>query len=489
MKLFKSYKIATIAIIAIIGVFASSDTYNKCYAKTLEVTVSEDVRLADVLGDGGLDIDELIVEGYVADADFTTMLECVVNGKLQTINLSKATLENDEIPNYAFNVKRLNGEPKVETPFNLKKIILPESVIRIGWRAFELTLLEDINLPVNLKVIDSESFAGTNIGKYDFTLPESLERIGMAAMCGCSNLKSIKLPSNLSWIDEFAFYNSGLEEIEFNGKINFIGMWAFKNTMIKKIDLSCAEELYPGLREFANMPMLQELIMPEYMMEPQYGGTYEIANSCPNLSYVKLPINIERIGTQSFTNCKSLTVIDLPTTLQYIDYLSFYGTSLKAIVLPENITNIDDRAFAGITTLKQIYSMSKIPPTCHKYTFNKDGIDIKEITPSDCIVYVPIGCGEVYRSAEGWNYFENFVETDQFSEASIYTDFLKSYNIEITHDGLRIENPDPFSYRIFKIDGSLIKQSNCSINEINVQLETGVYIVSINNTLRISVRI
>ena len=69
-----------------------------------------------------------------------------------------------------------------------------------------------------------------------------------------------------------------------------------------------------------------------------------------------------------------------------------------------------------------------IPPTCDEDPANKGrnhtfglitGQPGHLSTPNDIPVYVPIGSADLYRNAWGWNYFTNFIETDNFPSSGI----------------------------------------------------------------------
>lgn len=65
--------------------------------------------------------------------------------------------------------------------------------------------------------------------------------------------------------------------------------------------------------------------------------------------------------------------------------------------------------------------MASEPPVCEVSKLNIGytpfgGYDSPS-TPNDIPVYVPVGSAEKYRKAWGWDYFTNFIETDDFPTA------------------------------------------------------------------------
>ena len=59
-----------------------------------------------------------------------------------------------------------------------------------------------------------------------------------------------------------------------------------------------------------------------------------------------------------------------------------------------------------------------VPILTHPLTPFGDPKDVNSSsTPNDIPVYVPVGSAEKYRKAWGWDYFTNFIETDDFPTA------------------------------------------------------------------------
>ncbi len=158
------------------------------------------------------------------------------------------------------------------------------------------------------------------------------------------------------------------------------------------------------------------------------------------LEKVVLPVDsLELIGDNSFQNCSSLTLIDIPASVLTIGRYAFQNClSLKAIMLP-NCTRIKDWAFSYCSSLNRIefpqiayiepcafVNCSMLPTVNFPITTQELGWDIfngchklKEVTiqaetpPTSSngsnifneygrVMYVPAGYGNVYSTATGW---------------------------------------------------------------------------------------
>ena len=76
---------------------------------------------------------------------------------------------------------------------------------------------------------------------------------------------------------------------------------------------------------------------------------------CSRLLRVTLPEGLTEIGTYAFQNCIKLSAISLPNSLKAIGNGAFMGcTVLESIVLPEFVTIVPGAAFYGCESLKSV---------------------------------------------------------------------------------------------------------------------------------------
>lgn len=97
-------------------------------------------------------------------------------------------------------------------------------------------------------------------------------------------------------------------------------------------------------------------------------------------------------------NYRNCSVIDLSRTTGYMEIpsWSFEGAeALTKIMLPINVEAIGYNAFSGCKSLKDIYIYATVPPTLADGALNN--LD-KSVT-----VYVPSSAVSLYKNAEGWN--------------------------------------------------------------------------------------
>jgi len=137
---------------------------------------------------------------------------------------------------------KIEGEPVISIGNNafqncgLMEVDIPKSVLSIGNHSFaDNSGLKSVSLPVGLLNIGDGAFAGTGIT--DIKLPNSLISIGMFAF-STSSLMSIDIPENIKNIETGVFYDcSDLTNVTLPDGLISIGMSTFAKTSLKHIDI------------------------------------------------------------------------------------------------------------------------------------------------------------------------------------------------------------------------------------------------------------
>lgn len=237
----------------------------------------------------------------------------------------------------------------------LKKIVLPDSLKRIGKYAFEgCNELEKINLPEGLEEIEEGTFLYCYSLK-SIVLPDSLKRIGKSAFM-YDELEEINLPEGLEEIGEEAFSHCyTLKSIVIPDSVKTVGSNAFyvcenlKEITIGK-DVSSKDLTQWGCDNYVNT-----LYLPDGMEEIK-DNQFE---SLLHLKSVKIPDSVKRIGNYAFGGCISLEEINLPEGLEEIGESAFFLSSLVSVKIPDSVKTVGDYAFNSCFDLKQIVIAGK----------------------------------------------------------------------------------------------------------------------------------
>lgn len=455
-----------------------------------DVHVSKYGELEQVLGEKWDKIDSLIVHGPINEADFTTMWKCSFEGKLTVLNLEHAQVENNKIPTRAlFKVDRqVIDDPRayqgvVYLP--IRHLILPEGIQEIGDYAFSRMRLEQVNLPKSLRKLGRSCFSSCHWLSTDpLIIPEGITSIPPQCFINCQCFKKLVLPSTLKTIEGAAFYNTRVEEANFPEGLEYIKGLAFEGSDLKKAILpSTLKDLSEFT--FSMCPKLQEIKIPEGVTKIPLG----FASWCHLLEEVNIPKSVTVIEVDAFGSDVKLKPIDLPEGLKRIEQDALWYCAIDSIVFPASLEYLGGGSCANWKYIKKIYSLAPIPPYCAEDRANPGKGPFHGYTPNDVPLYVPIGSGEKYRQAFGWNYFTNIIETDKFPTGIMSPKMGNNEPCKVYgRDGkLVIETPQklsaPIHYIVYAINGQVVTQGTLATSYSLSTLAKGIYIVRIDNTI------
>ena len=228
---------------------------------------------------------------------------------------------------------------------NLKTVIVPKSISILPYAIFkDCTSLEKIVLPTTIKKIPNKAFMNCHQLKhivfdgYESNVVPDGTTISPGAFSGCSNLRSIILPSDLSSIGSFTFCDcSSLVSITLPSSLEELGANAFSG---------CKSLTTVFNLENTKITMIKN-------------NTF---NNCNSLESVALPNSLIKILAHAFTYCHKLKVpvTFIPDSVTFIGDAAFQECSeIEQICLPSQITNIADYTFKECNSLREI-----IIPNC-----------------------------------------------------------------------------------------------------------------------------
>ena len=446
-----------------------------------DANVSKYGELEQVLGDKWDKFDSLIVHGPINKADFKTIVRCATDGSMQVVNLQYAQIENNKIPNSGFVDW---GWQKPGYHLGIRRIILPDNITEFGEFAFYGLTLETINIPSSLRKLGKNCFDENRwLSVNPLIIPEGVTEIPTQCFQFCYKLKKVVLPSTIKTIGIFAFFDSSVDDMNFPEGLDSIGYLSMHGTRLTEVVLPKTIRTI-GYKTFASNFKLKKVVLPEGLTEiPD-----NLCSSCIELEKIVIPESVIKINTEAFSACLKLKT-NLPPKLKWIGSDAFSSSGLDSIVFPATMEYIGKEAFQDLTKLKKIYSMSPIPPVCYYNTMVNFGDGpFGGSTPSDIPVYVPIGSGEKYREAFGWNYFTNIIETDKFPTGIVSPKMGNNELCKVYRKGneLVIEIPNllssPIHYSIYSIEGTMIEQGNLRKSYTLRMPAKGVYIVRVGNT-------
>ena len=148
-------------------------------------------------------------------------------------NFSVSSPEFMEIDGIAYT---RNGKKLVACSAGKEHVVIPDGVKTIGKYAFANCRLKSVVIPDSVTAIKTSAFSECkNLESVVFG--KNLEAIGDDAFESCVNLKSLTLPESVLLIGDYAFLRAGLEDIQLNEGLTYIGRSAFACTQIKTLSV------------------------------------------------------------------------------------------------------------------------------------------------------------------------------------------------------------------------------------------------------------
>lgn len=166
--------------------------------------------------------------------------------------------------------------------------------------------------------------------------------IPSSLLYSCSNLKIVDIHSNLTSIEEKAFYGCrSLKEFTMPSSVKELGAGAFRGMAFEKITLS---DSISCIREntFAGCSSLKEINLPANLKTIENGAF----SGCTSLKTISIPECIDTIANRAYNGCSSLHKVvfeeaDRPLGIFVsLDYRNqvFAGCALDTVIINRNLS-------------------------------------------------------------------------------------------------------------------------------------------------------
>ena len=385
-----------------------------------------------------------------------------------------------------------------------KSVIIPNTVIKIGDRAFKDYQGKVINIPNSVEILGEQLFYFSNIVEVHIsnnvtkipdesfvacerlktvTLPTKLKEIGKKAFGRCESLKNIDLPSTLKTIDDEAFSGSGLTSIVIPKNVDKIGILGIGSRKLQSIDVENGNIKYTSqgnclidIESDSLIYGIDNSIIPNSVKIIGYKAFY----NC-EFNTIEIPNSVEIIGKSAFEDCKNLILIGLPEKVKSIESCAFMNcNNLLNITLSENLKEIGDSAFYKCKRLTSI----KLPDSVN---------DIGEFCFRDCLKLSSIKCGNNIKNIKKGTFQNTEIKSFEIPLGvdTIYGSAFSSCELESIKipNSVKVIGSNAFDYNI-KLTSVDIPASvdsigesafnSCGITKLNFSNESDGLIISSN---------
>ena len=355
------------------------------------------------------------------------------------------------------------------------------------YRTSKMVIPEEVTFMNRTRKVTSIGISALE-GCYDLksvTIPNSVTSIADRAFLSCSGLTSIKIPNRVTSIGKMAFESCrSLTSITIPNNVTSIGERAFDScnslTSIKIPNnvISIGESIFANCRNLTSVTLgngLESL-------------SYRAFKECSSLTSVTVSNSIKKINDEAFYGCSSLRSIIIPNSVTEIGYSAFEGcSSLSSVSIGNSVKTISAKAFSGCTSLNSV----TIPSCVTRIFYNAFETDLVTVvsliknpfqiegkssskkvfslnTFNNATLYVPAGTIDKYKATMGW---KDFLFIEERSDISDNVTQIQAKDIFIQSNGSTIIVSGVEGNTlicIYDTDGKLVGSAKASSETTNI---------------------
>lgn len=200
------------------------------------------------------------------------------------------------------------------------------------------------------------------------------------------------------------------------------------------------------------------------------------ANIPSSVQYEGVTYPVTSIGKEAFYDCRSLTNINIPNSVNSIGSKAFaYCSDMTSVTLGTSVTSIGSYAFTSCPSITTVSSLNSIPPVV---SMNDDTYPFFDTEiEQTATLHVPEGCADSYRKSPYW---ENFlhVEADMPNGIEKVTHDILEWKLIATEDGVTLLGADGESVKVYSLSGREIVNIT-GYHGQNFSIPKGWYIIQV----------
>ena len=209
----------------------------------------------------------------------------------------------------------------VNSPNGMISVKIPDTVTKIGKKAFEYNSLTTVTIPESTASIGESAFHGNRLA--GLTIPDNVVELGAGAFSE-NNITSLKLSKNVTLIPQGAFsMNIRLDHVDIPDTVTEIGEMAFAGARLTSLTIP-ASVTKIGRKAF-HLHHIEELVIPgnvKEIGESAFEGTFKAIT----LKKLTIENGVEKIGKYAFKE-GYLESVDIPASVTELASDAFYGNA------------------------------------------------------------------------------------------------------------------------------------------------------------------
>lgn len=378
----------------------------------------------------------------------------------------------------------------------LVSVKFPSTIKELGTSCFYKVPLTKVELPASLEVLGDKAFLKCE-KLAEVSIADGLKAIGAGTFYGTA-LTSVDIPASVTSIGEEAFYDAPLSKFTIGANVESIGSAAFSGTNLTTFGIDPANKSFIVVDDVLyNADKTLLVAFPSKNTKTELTLPAECLGICgaafDRTGIQKVTVGNKFRAVDAFAFCQSkLSEINMPESLVYIGEQAFAGTNLTSVVLPKALPLLQEAAFAECKALSSVtipasveYVALRVFYGCTSLvTINCEGMTPPELEdwyeawespfyliPSTAVCNVPVGAAEAYKASAWKSVFSTFSETLAGHAAPTAIDPAENSRIS-SFEGLKMT---------FASDMTIVK-SNPAVKVIEGSLVAGV---PIGNTVSV----
>ncbi len=236
---------------------------------------------------------------------------------------------------------------------------VPETVQKIDLYAFSCTRLNGVNLS-SVQTLGKSAFMQSALKQVD--IPDSVTLMGDSVFAYSQSLRSVKIGRGLTSLPDRAFAYTALTAVDIPAGILSVGRYAFERIgTLHTVTFEKGSALtYIDSYAFYDSGVVS-LTIPASVVT--IANNAFAAKDCPYLSHLSFEDNsaLYRLGSAAFAGQSRLTAVELPDRLTTLGDWTFTETGLVTVTIPSNVTSLGSGVFADCPHLTGILVDDKNP--------------------------------------------------------------------------------------------------------------------------------
>ena len=268
----------------------------------------------------------------------------------------------DTLPSVAFDISdvTMDGENYVVGPYTFQYVTLSinnETITGLELISCEAgvekaVIPSEVNgIPViSIENPDWASVFRDTASIRSVVLPETICYIGHRAFYGCANLTDLVLSSEIKYIGTEAFYDCpGLKKMQVRADMTLAFCALDHAVNLEEIVFDDGYDYNEGFYlSFSNCIKLTSVYLPDSIT------SYVAFMGCSSLTDIRISGGIDELNYFPLVKGTAVTFLELPEGLTHIGLRVLEDSSLKSIVIPSTLENIDGGALDNCP-LKEVF--------------------------------------------------------------------------------------------------------------------------------------